>query len=295
MKASKCVLLVLFAVVMVGCTRIGPGHVGIKIDNAGSNKGVLNTPVRTGWVWYMPGSSNVIEYPTYVQTAKWTKDVNEGHPVNEEISFTNKDSMVIYADISISYSLIAEKVPAFYVKFHVEELDAFTHGFLRNVARDCFNEHAGKYSIDQIMGDNAAFLKEARDCVQGQLADYGVNIDQFGVIGAPRPPEAVIQAINLKAQAQQIALQKQMELQQVTADANKRVAEAEGNAKAQVTVAEGEAKANQIRNASITENILKMRALDNQNAAIYRWNGQMPSVLNGGDKNSSFLLNIPNK
>lgn len=293
---AKHLALVLCALGFLnGCTRIGPGHVGIKVDNAGSTKGVLETPVRTGWVWYMPGSSNVIEYPTFVQTVKWTKDPNEGHPQNEEITFTNKDSMVISADISLSYSIQAEKAPAFYVKFMSAELDTFTHGFLRNVSRDCFNENAGKYGIDQIMGDNAEFLRTTRACVQNQVGLYGVEIEQFGFIGAPRPPDAVIQAINMKSQAQQIALQKQMELAQTTADAAKRVAEAEGEAKAQITRANGEAEANRIRNASITENILKMRSLDNQNAAIYRWNGQMPGVLTGADKGTNFLMNIPNK
>lgn len=295
MKKSILPIVAFAVVLLAGCTRIGPGHVGIKVDNAGSSKGVLNTPLRTGWVFYMPGSSTVIEYPTYVQTVKWTRDPNEGHPVNEEITFTNKDSMVVSADISLSYSLQEEKVPSFYVKFMTSSLDIFTHGFLRNVARDCFNEHAGKYGIDQIMGDNAEFLKITRSCVQDQVAPYGVRIEQFGFIGAPRPPLSVIEAINMKAQAQQIALQKQMELQQVQADAAKIVAEADGAAKAQISRANGEAEANRIRNSSINENTLKMRALDNQTAAINRWNGQMPSVLNGGEKGSSFLMEIPNK
>ncbi|HET6842217.1 MAG TPA: SPFH domain-containing protein [Candidatus Angelobacter sp.] len=294
MKQRLGVLFVIAAVALIsGCTRIGPGHIGIKIDNAGSNKGVLDAPVKTGWVWYMPGQSSVVEYPTYVQTAKWTKDPNEGHPANEEVTFTNKDSMAISADVSLSYSLQAEKAPQFYVKFLSDDLDTFTHGFLRNVARDCFNEHAGKYSIEQIMGDNSQFILDTRKCVQDQVSAFGVNIEQFGFIGAPRPPNSVVEAINLKAQAQQIALQKTMELQQVQADANKSVARAEGQAKAQIAEANGEAEANRIRNQSITENILKMRALDNQGMAIQKWDGAMPHVLTSAGDKQNFLMQIP--
>lgn len=185
-----------------GCsTRIGPGHVGIVVQSAGSNKGVLDAPVRTGRVWYNAYSETVIEYPTYIQTAKWTKDLNEGSPKNEEVTFTNKDSMAISADISLSYSLEEDKVPYFYVKFLSDDLNTFTHGFLRNVARDCFNDNAGKYSVEQIMGDNAQFLKDATGCVQNKVAPYGVKIEQFGFIGAPRPPQNVIDSINLKVQA----------------------------------------------------------------------------------------------
>ena len=225
---SKMMLIMLLVLteIMTGCTRIGPGHVGIIVEASGSNKGILEKPVSTGRVFYNPISETVIEYPTFIQTAKWTKNLDEGNPVDESITFTNKDSMAINADISLSYSLIAEKAPTFYVKFLSDDLDSFTHGFLRNVARDCFNEHAGKYTIEQIMGDNSQFLKDARECTQSQVVIFGVQIEQFGFIGAPRPPDNVINAINQKAQAQQLALQKQMELQQVQADANKKLAEA---------------------------------------------------------------------
>src|SRR5258708_30428007 len=124
-----------------------------------------------------------------MQTAKWTRDVHEGNPQNEEITFTNRDAMLISADISLGYSLKPELVPAFYEKFRIENLDNFTHNFLRNVARDHFNETAGKYSVEQIMGDNGPFLAEVRDKLQKQVAPYGVLIEQFGFIGPPRPPK----------------------------------------------------------------------------------------------------------
>ena len=217
-------LVAVFLIMAVGCncvTRIGPGYVGIKVSMAGSNRGVEDIPATTGWVFYNPLITKVYSYPTFVQTAKWTKDPHEGRPINEEITFTNRDSMLIAADISLSYSLRSDKVPHFYVKFRNDNLDDFTHGFLRNVARDMFNETAGKYSVEQIMGDNGPFLAEVRDRLQKQVEAIGVVIEQFGFIGAPRPPEGIIHAINAKVQAQQIALQKQTEITQAEADKKK--------------------------------------------------------------------------
>jgi len=281
-------------IVLAGCSRIGPGHVGIVVNQAGSNKGVLDTPVRTGWVFYNLFSETVIEYPTNVQTVVWTKNLAEGKPVDESVTFTNKDSMAINADVSLSYSLVSDKVPAFYVKFLTEKLDTFTDGFLRNVSRDCLNENAGKYEIEKLMGDNAQFLKESRACIENQLSPYGVHIEQFGIIGAPRPPEQVIESINEKNKAQQIALQKQMELQQVQAEAAKQVAAAEGQAKAQIAAANGDAEANRIRTASITPTILRMKELENQHDMIWRWNGKSPSTVVGSSK-SGVILSLPNE
>jgi len=42
---------------------------------------VEDLPIRTGWVVYNPAASKVVEYPTYVQTAKWARDINEGKAV----------------------------------------------------------------------------------------------------------------------------------------------------------------------------------------------------------------------
>jgi regulator of protease activity HflC (stomatin/prohibitin superfamily) len=199
--------------------------------------------------------------------------------------------MLISADISLSYTLRAEKVPAFYVKFRSDDLDKFTHGYLRNVARDMFNETAGKYSIEQIMGDNAPFLQEVRQKLQAQVDNIGVVIEQFGLIGAPRPPDAVIGSINAKVQAQQIALQKQNEIMQAEAEAKKAVAVAEGEAKAKIALAEGEARANQLLAGSISPVLIEWQKLRVQQQAIDKWNGVRPEV-EAGTGATGLLLNV---
>jgi regulator of protease activity HflC (stomatin/prohibitin superfamily) len=199
--------------------------------------------------------------------------------------------MVINADFSLSYTLIADHVPAFYVKFLTDKMDTFTDGFMRNIARDCLNENGGHYDIDHIMGDNAEFIAKSGQCIAAKLDIYGVHIEQFGLIGAPRPPPAVVDTINLRSAAQQLGIQKQNELIQVQADAAKQVAAAEGKAKAAIAEANGEAEANRIRTASITTVILENKRLDNQHDMIWRWNGVSPKVVSGG---SGLMLQLPN-
>jgi hypothetical protein len=83
-------LLVLLSIFLLRLTRIEAGHVGVQINLAGKQRGALDIPVRTGWVVYSPLSTQIIEFPTFVQTVKWTKDTNEGHPINEEMGFNSK-------------------------------------------------------------------------------------------------------------------------------------------------------------------------------------------------------------
>ena len=62
------------------------------------------------------------------------------------------------------------------------------------------------------MGDNSRFLNEVRAALQKELEPLGVQIVQFGLIGSPRPPKVVTDAINASAEATQKAIQIQNEL-----------------------------------------------------------------------------------
>lgn len=289
MKKFAAGIVIVGALASVGCsTRIEPGHVGIVVNYSGTDRGVDSYPIRTGRVWYNPYSERIIEYPVFVQTAKWTASMTEGKAVDESVTFTNKDGMQFAADISLSYHLVADAVPVFYVKFRAEDLGGFTHNYLRNVARDKFDTFGGRYSIEQIMGDNAEFLKHVREAVQEEVKSIGVVIDQFGLIGAPRPPAQIQKSINDKASAQQLAQQKENELKQAEADARKVVATAEGAALAARAEAEGEANAIKLRadanatanrklSESITPSLLELKRLE-------KWNGELPYI-NGGSTN----------
>lgn len=273
----RTIFLALLALLLLGVLsscfkRIDPGHVGIVVDLYGSDKGVKNLPVVTGMNFYLPLMTEIFEYPTFVQTAVWTKDTNEGSPTNEELSFSSREGLVITADISLSYQLVAERVPAFYVKFRSDDLSRFTHGFLRNVARDAFNEESVRYSVEDLYSTKKEeFLLKVRDRLNAQVRDFGVEVQQFGFVGAPRLPANVVESINAKIKAIQDAIRVENELRAVEAEAKKKVAEAEGIAKANLAIQQ-----------SMTATVLEWKRLDLQRSAVEKWNGQLPYYSGGG-------------
>ena len=265
------------------CSRVSAGYVGIKSTYAGTGKGMSELTVGPGWAFYNPLTESVFEYPRFVQTAVWTKAVTEGKPVNEEITFNVKEKLSIAVDLSIGYTLDPNKVAAFYMRFRNDDLTMFTHGYLRNLAREKFDQIAGKYSVDDVMGDNAPFLAEVRKALQDELTPIGVQINQFGFTSSPRPPAEVIASIIGKVTATQLAQQKQNELVQVEADAKKVVAQAEGRAKATLLEAEAQAEANRKLTGSITPLLL-------QYEVVKGWNGALPQVQTGS---AGSLIQLP--
>jgi regulator of protease activity HflC (stomatin/prohibitin superfamily) len=290
-KAMAALTVAMAMLAATGCTtRIGPGNVGIEVDQSGSQRGVQDITLKTGRVWYNPYTTSIIEYPTFMRTVTWTKSLTEGNPANEEITFNTKDSMKVDADFNLSYTLLEAKIPYFYVQFRSDDLQKFDDGWLHNAARICINDTAGGYEIDKIMGDNGPWLHEAEKCIKEKVSPYGVDVSQFGIIGSPRPPDAVIQAINMKVQATQLALQKQNEVAQAEAEAKKLVAQAEGEASANIARAKGESEANRLKAASITEPLIKWYALTNEHDRIWHWDGKMPTTLMGQAGPAAMLL-----
>lgn len=287
-QISKAMAIMVLAVGLVGCTRVQPGYVGIKVNQWGSDKGVESFPSVTGMQVYNPISTTIFEYPTFVQTAQWTKDAEDDN-YSEEVVFNDKDGLTIGTDISLSYQLNPATVPAFYVKFRSDSLTAFTHGFMRNVARDAFNEVAGTMSAEEIYGaQKEAFLQKVRTRVNKEVNNFGVEVQQLGVIGGMRLPPNVIEALNNKIKATQVAQQKENELRATQADAAKQVAEAEGQAKAWIATAEGTAKANQIVQNSLTPGVVEWKKLEIQQIQVSRWNGQLPTTVAG--QGTPFIL-----
>lgn len=263
-----------------GCSIIEPGHVGIKVNNLGSDRGVQKYTAQTGLVFYMPWMSSIFEYPTYVQTGIWSQSRDEGSPTNEEISFNTKEGSSVTGDVSLSYQLLPEKVPAFYVKFRSDNLEEFTHGFMRNIARDAFNEIGSRYLLEEIYGiKKEELLSEVKKRINLEVNQYGVSLVQFGFTGRLRIEQNIMNALNNKLKTTQDAIAAENRLRQATADAANRVAAAKGEAEANIVLAQ-----------SITDNLIKWRQMDLTEAAIKRWNGVRPLV-EGND--SGLLLQLP--
>lgn len=283
-KMKKQIVSLFLAVVclagLTGCnTVITPGNVGIKINKTGSNRGVSSVTIVSGRVFYNPLTTGIIEYPTFMQNVKWTASKDEGHQADESITFTSGEGTIVNADIGVSYFLDTSFVPTFYVKFRADDIESFTDNYLRNVVRNAVNEAAGKYTVEQIMGDNAPMLAKAKDAVQEKLKPYGITIDQLGFLNAPRPPANITQSINNKIAAQQIGLQKQNELVQVQADAQKAVVQAQGQADANVKLS-----------ASLNDKLIEWRKLEIQQQAIQKWDTHLPNVVGA---NTSLFIDAP--
>jgi regulator of protease activity HflC (stomatin/prohibitin superfamily) len=275
--------VVLLMFVVSSCTVVQPGYVGLQINKMGGNRGVSEIPTVNGLTFYNPFTTAIIEYPTFVQTTVYTRATDEGHPINEELTFNSKEGMVISADISLSYAVNPYKAANFYVKYRAEDLEKFTHGVLRNTIRDAFNEEATAYTVEELYGvKKEQFLTNVRTRINNIIKPEGIELSQLGFIGALRIPDNVLAALNAKIEAIQNAIKVENQLR-----------EAEAAAKIKVTNAQGEADANRILTSSLTPILMEAKRLTIQDKMANKWNGVVPQYFMGGGGPNSFVMKLP--
>lgn len=274
------VLLLLSSTFLLSWRIIPPGYTGVKVNRL-VDRGITRENVATGFVFYNPIQTQVIVYPTFVQRVAWTHDPHEGNPLNEELTFNTKDSVPVTLDVAVSYALAPDRVPEFYTKFRADRIETFTHGFLRDTARNVIVAVGSEYTFDDVNGPKKEeFIDSVTKKLDAKVAVYGIGIQQFGLIGSLHPPQALLEAVGAKSRAIQDSIRTENEVRSAQAEAKKRVA-----------IAEGEAAANRALLASIEPKLLEWERLKLQKDAINKWNGVMPSVMTDGG--SAMLFNIP--
>lgn len=261
--------IVLGSLFLSSCYSVPAGFVGIKVNLYGDAKGQIEV-IQPGRYFETPN----VEYhtfPTHIQNITWTKDLNEGSPTDESITFQTSEGLSINADIGFSYSIIESQVADIF-REHRKGIEEITKTYLRNVIRDSFNMIASTMSVEAIYGARKGeFLGKVQKFVQDKIRKEGFELKQLSIIGTMRLPEAVVTALNAKIAATQRAQQRENELR-----------EAEAQAKRKLIEVKAEAEANRLKALRITPELLAYERLDVQRLAIEKWNGQLPVVQGQG-------------
>ena len=264
-------LIVLLFLVRPSVAYIEPGHVGIVIHRGGG--GVDPMPLGPGFHLRNPLMTQIQEYPTFMQTLVLTRESTEGSEQNDEINVNSVEGQPLSLDVSMSFELRGDKVPALYQTFRTD-VQTISHGYIRQAIRQSLQEVVGNEEIAAILGPKKAeVVTRTQANLQKRLDPYGIDVRQF-TLNEFRAPKAVMDAISLKNVMQQQALTAQNELQKNTFQAQGDSIKAAGRAKAITAEAEAQSRANELLSKSITNTLV-------QYEMAKRWNGQMPQVTGG--------------
>jgi regulator of protease activity HflC (stomatin/prohibitin superfamily) len=248
----------LLVVLFNSCERVDAGHVGVKVNMYGDNKGVDDVVAVTGMVFYNPITTKIYEFPTFIQHKEYKGE--------NSFIVNSRDGSEFSVSPIMNYSVQRDKVPAIFSKYR-RPLEDIEEGFLKTAVYDAFRLATNKYTADELISNRAVFEVEVRRLLDGQLLKEGFVINQF--TSNLIYPETFKKSIEAKNNAVQAALRAENEVKTAEAQAKIKVATAEGNAQALLTSAKAEAEANRMKQQTLTPLLIQLEYVN-------KWDGKLP-------------------
>lgn len=244
----------LLPLVLASCTIIRPGQIGVK-----QKLGKLSERTHTqGAVWFNPFVSKVIK--TEVQ-------VND---LELALNLPSKEGLSVLAQISILYRIDPEQIQKF-----IQNIGHQHQGIISNVFRSASADICSQYFAKDMHSGmraeiEAAILKKMDELLRGQ----GILIDAV-LMKSIQLPAGLASSIERKLQAEQDVMRMEFLLQQEALEAERKIIEASGSKDAQIILSEG-----------LTEEIIRMRAIEaflelaqSSNSKVIITDGKLPLLV----------------
>lgn len=252
------IALVVVLFLAQSCERIDAGHVGVKVNLYGDDKGVADVTEVTGIVFYNPLSSSIYEFPTFIQHKEY-KDENS-------FVVNSKDGSEFHVSPIINYSVKREKVPYIFGKYR-RSLTEIEDGFLKTNIYDAFRMTANAYTAEELISNRQLFETKVRATLDAGLLREGFVINQL--TSNLVYPNTFKKAIEAKNNAVQQALMAENRVKTAEAQAKIKVATAEGNAQSLLIQARATAEANSLKQRTLTPLLLQLEYIN-------KWDGKLP-------------------
>ena len=280
-KMKKIILATVFGILIsifffASCERIDAGHVGVKVNLYGDNKGVDAVTEVSGNVWYNPFTENIYEFPTFIQHKEYTGE--------NSFIVNSKDGSEFHVSPIINYLVKREKVPQIFSKYR-RSLGQIEEGFLKTAVFDAFRLATNKYTADELIGNRQNYEVEVRRILETQLLNEGFVVNQF--TSNLIYPETFKNAINAKNNAVQAALKAENDVKTAEAEAKIKVAQAEGDAQSMLTRAKAEAEANRLKQQTLTPMLIQQQWIEAWRAG----GSKVPSYISGSGSDK-FIMNM---
>ncbi len=285
-------LSLVLAVAISGCRTVPAGNRGILVYMLGGERGVDTRELGTGRYFVWPFTQEIYIFPIFQQNVVWAR----GNDADKSITFQTREGLSVNGDFGISYAVIPDSVTSIFQRYRVG-LEEITDLYLRNEVRDALNLVASEMDIEAVYGAGRQVLLNRVDTlVKRRIDGMGITVDRIYSIGDFRLPPRVVQAINGKIEATQLAQQRENEIREAEAEALKQQAKARGEAEsavirekaqADITMLRAKAKADAMMleaKAEADANELRMKSLSQpliQYELLKRWNGSLPTVTGG--------------
>lgn len=246
--AIVCLLIGFFTVFQID--RIDSGQTGIMVNLAGSERGVDDAKVETGWVVYNRFVKELYEYPAFANIVDYDK-----------FDIQDKKGTIFYVDPTIEYYIDRDNAKTVFLRYR-KDIKSLERTAILSEVKNAYKDISGLYETDSLINNRPQFEKEVEELLKERLSKKGFTLSN--IQSSVKPNETLQRSVDEKNISVQVSLKVKNELEASKAEAEKKVVQARA-----------EAEANRVLQQSITPELIQLRAIE-------RWDGKLPTSVGSG-------------
>jgi len=218
--------------------------------------------VTVGW------RQKLYQYPTRLQPAVYTQDPNEGEvKAADGVQVTTNDNQNTVFDIMVIYHVDRKDVFKAFDTFGPIPIEDVQRQHIRRALREAVNNIGTQYNVFELMGAKRQEASEKLTSEMRRLLGYkGITVD-LAMLGPCEPTPDLQSKINARVNAFT-----DLQISQIKSQI------AEYDRQIAVVTAEAQNKARQLSASKTQSSSIEMLKLEADEAAIQRWNGQLPAI-----------------
>lgn len=179
---------------------------------------------------------------------------------------SSKDLQVVTTEVTVNYKLNPEKVGEIYRNMRQD----YEHRVIQPFVQEAVKSTAANFDAEQLITQRPKVKADLQNLLTQRLAALGIEVIEVSITDF-RFTQVFQDSIEAKVKAVQQALEAENALKRVEFEAQQAIVKANA-----------EAKGLELQKAQITEQLLQLRQIEVQRAAVEKWDGRMPDVVTGG-------------
>ncbi len=181
-------------------------------------------------------------------------------------SASSKDLQVVATEVTLNYQLNASSVGEIYRNMRQDYENRVIQPFIQEAVKST----TANFEAEQLITQRPLVKDELQKLITTRLAPLGIGVVELSITDF-RFTQVFQDSIEAKVKAVQQALEAENALRRVEFEAQQAIVKAQA-----------EAKGLELQKAQITAQLLELRQIEVQRAAVEKWNGVMPSVVTSG-------------
>ena len=251
-KAIAAAVVVIAVVFVLGGTlgTVGAGQRGVLLRFQAPTGEIK----EEGLYYKIPVVEQVVLMSTQIQ--KYTAPATS----------SSKDLQVVTTEVTLNYQLNAASVTKIYTDLRQDYESRIIQPYIQEAVKST----TANYDAEELITQRPKVKDELQDLIAERVKPLGIDVVQLSITDFQFSP-AFQDAIEAKVRAVQQALEAENSLKRV-----------EFEAEQEITRARAEAEGLRLQKQQITAQLLELRQIEVQRAAVEKWNGVMPDVVTSG-------------